>query len=226
MSLLFKTISIFFTVLLAGVGGLLLVSMWQVPGNIQLKIVQSGSMEPSIHVGSVVLIKPSVEYAVGDVITFGPDTSKKIPTTHRIAGIERQGGVAYYTTKGDANEEADQSSIPEKEIIGKVVAHVPYIGYVLHFAKTRLGFALLIGVPALMVIIGEVFTIAGEVLYSRYKKIQKVQGVQKQTVRATTPSLQKIVKQNIQKPRAVGMDGVILKLSHHAKAPHNSLAFR
>lgn len=223
MSLLFKTISIFFTVLLAGVGGLLLVSMWQVPGNIQLKIVQSGSMEPNIPVGSVILIKPSLQYAVGDVITFGPETAKKIPTTHRIVSIQKQAGVTHYTTKGDANEEADQSSIPEKEIIGKVMVHVPYIGYVLHFAKTKLGFALLIGVPALMVVVGEMFTIAAEVMRSRYKKVQVVQ---KQTVRAAAPSLQKIVKQNIQKPRAVGMDGVILKLSHHAKAQHNSLAFR
>src|SRR3989344_4702559 len=99
--------TIFYTVFIAlvvGIAGLLLGSMLPIPGNIEVKIVKSGSMEPSISTGSLVVVRPHAAYAKGDVITFGKDTKTDIPTTHRI--IDTKDGPLYIV-KGDANEEAD-----------------------------------------------------------------------------------------------------------------------
>lgn len=164
----FKSIYYIFLLALIAIGGLFLVSVLPIPGNVDVKIVQSGSMEPAIKVGSVVVIKPSKKYDVNDVITFGKDTKKDVPTTHRIIDERVVSGTTLYTTKGDANEDKDIKEIRESEIIGKVLLSVPYLGYLLDFAKKPLGFALLIGIPAVIVVYDEVIKIWKEV-----KKIKR-----------------------------------------------------
>lgn len=160
-----------FIALLVLVGGLFLTSLMPIKTGIETKIVQSGSMEPSIPVGALVFVRPSASYGVGDVVTFGGDTSSAVPTTHRILGVRTEGGKEFYTTKGDANEEADPQEVARSEVVGKVFLSVPYAGFVLDFAKQPLGFALLIGVPALLVIIAELVAIVQEVLGLRRRRV-------------------------------------------------------
>ena len=133
--------------------------MLPIPGNIEMKIVKSGSMEPAIPTGSIVVVKPETIYREGDVITFGKDTKTDIPTTHRIVALNNDG---TYTVKGDANEEEDENHVSRGTVIGKVIFHLPYAGYVLDFARQPIGFMLLIAVPAGLVIMEEVLTIFKE----------------------------------------------------------------
>ena len=151
-------------------GLLLVTSLIPVPGNLEVKIVQSGSMEPVIKTGALAVIKPSNEYRIGDVIMFGEDTKTKVPTTHRIVADEVRSGVFYYTTKGDANEDPDPQAIAQSEVIGKVLFSIPYLGYVLDFAKKPLGFVLLIGIPAAIVVFDEGANIWKETKKLRIKK--------------------------------------------------------
>lgn len=162
MQILTKTFYAFSILLLLSVAGLFLASMLPIPGNIEIKIVKSGSMEPTIPTGSLVVIKPAENYTLRDVITFGADTRIQIPTTHRIVATREENGT-WYTTKGDANEDPDTKEIRKAEIIGKVMTHVPYAGFVLDFAKKPLGFLLLIGIPAATIIIDELINIVREV---------------------------------------------------------------
>lgn len=166
----FKSIYYIFLTALIVIGGLFLVSVLPIPGNIDVKIVQSGSMEPAIKVGSVVVIKPSKKYDVNDVITFGKDTKVDVPTTHRIIDERVVSGTTLYTTKGDANEDKDIKEVRDSEIIGKVLISIPYLGYILDFAKKPIGFALLIGIPAVIVIYDEVRNIFTETKKMRRKK--------------------------------------------------------
>lgn len=158
-----KIISTFFyTVLIAliiGVAGLLLGTMLPIPGNIEVKIVKSGSMEPAIMTGSIVIVKPESSYKIGDVITFGKDTKTDVPTTHRIIAQNSDG---TYTVKGDANEDPDPNPVQRSSVIGSVVFHVPYVGFVLDFARQPIGFTLLIAIPAALVILEELLTIFRE----------------------------------------------------------------
>lgn len=134
---------------------LLIVSVFPIPGNIKTLVVLSGSMEPAIHTGSVVIVKPSAGYAVGDIVTFGNISKTSIPTTHRIAEISMQAGQPVYITKGDANNSNDQKSITNKDIAGKVYFSVPYAGYALSAARKPEGFVLLVILPVAIVIFDE-----------------------------------------------------------------------
>jgi len=168
--MLMKILSYLFLTVVVALGLLLLVSFIPVPGNIEVKIVQSGSMEPAVKAGSLVIVKPSEIYRVGNVIMFGKDTKTQLPTTHRIVADEVRSGVFYYTTKGDANEDPDPQQIAQSEVVGKVLFSIPYLGYVLDFAKKPLGFALLIGVPAAIVVFDEGANIWREARRIRMKK--------------------------------------------------------
>ncbi len=140
---------------IAAVALLVLASLTPI-AHFKVKIVKSGSMEPAIMTGGIVVDRPASAYAVGDIITFGPDTKTQIPTTHRIIAVEGEGASAVYTTKGDANDAPDQANIRFSDIHGKMLFTVPYLGFVLDFARKPIGFALLVGLPALFVILDEV----------------------------------------------------------------------
>ena len=132
--------------------------------------MKSGSMEPSIKTGSIVVIKPSSNYTVGDVVTFGKDTKTDIPTTHRIVSSRAQDGVILFTTKGDTNEDKDTNEIRQSDVNGRVLFDVPYFGYIIDLARKPLGFIVLIIIPTLIVVYDEVVKIVREVKKMRKKK--------------------------------------------------------
>lgn len=162
MKYVVKSVYAIFTVAMIGLALLFLGTKVDLLGY-QVKVVKSGSMEPSIATGGIVIIAPQPEYKTGDVITFGEDTARAVPVTHRIVEMYGGGRQAIFTTKGDANEEADRDPVRAHEVIGKVVYTVPYVGMVIDFARTPLGFALLIGFPALVIILDEFASIVWEV---------------------------------------------------------------
>ena len=168
MNTLYKIIYYAFVGAVIALGLLLVVSMVPIPGNIEVKIVQSGSMAPAIKTGALTVVKPLARYAVGDVIMFGKGTKTEVPTTHRIIADEVRNGVFYYTTKGDANEDQEPQPVSQREVKGKVLFSIPYLGYLLDFAKKPLGFILLVGVPAMLVVFGEV-----EKIWREMKKIKR-----------------------------------------------------
>lgn len=131
----------------------------------EVKVVKSGSMEPAIHVGSIVVVASgdNYSYRVGETITFGRDTRQSVPVTHRIVDTVGEGSGLTYITKGDANEESDPVPVRPRDILGKVTLTLPYLGYAIEFARTSLGFALLIGIPAAIIVLDEFANIVWEV---------------------------------------------------------------
>ncbi|MDD6275237.1 MAG: signal peptidase I [Clostridia bacterium] len=95
--------------------------------------IQTGSMEPNIHKGSMIYVKECKnfsDYKVGDVVTF-TDFGKTKSFTHRIVAIDEENQM--FTTKGDANEENDLEPTSAMFAVGKVEFAVPYLGYVATF---------------------------------------------------------------------------------------------
>lgn len=87
--------------------------------------VVSGSMEPALPVGSLVLVEP-VEFAAvrqGDVIAF---SDGGVTVTHRVVQILPEKN--QFITKGDANDTPDISPVAYVNTLGRVKAHVPYLG--------------------------------------------------------------------------------------------------
>jgi len=158
-----KIIYYIFVGLLALIALLLIVSAFPITGNFKVLTVLSGSMEPAIHTGSIVAVKPAGDYKIGDIITFGPYSKTQAPVTHRIAEIKVVGGQPVYITKGDANNAADTREIAKKDIVGKVLFSLPYVGYAVGAAKKPVGFMLIIVVPAVIIIYDEFRKIWGEI---------------------------------------------------------------
>ncbi len=149
---------------------LIIISAFPVTGNFKILVVQSGSMEPNIHTGSVVVVKPEASYQEGDVITFKSRGGKFDSITHRIVKIGDSGTGKVFTTKGDANNANDTDTVSSDQIIGKVLFSIPYFGYAVATAKQPIGFLALIIIPAALIIIEEVLKIWKEVKVSRKNK--------------------------------------------------------
>ena len=128
-----------------------------IPGNYKLMSVMSGSMTPAIKTGSIVVIKPSESYKIGDIITFAKGNG--VSTTHRIVETEVIGGATFFTTQGDANSSPDPQKVKKQEILGKVLFSLPYFGYFVDFLKKPTGFLIAILLPALIIIIDELYKI-------------------------------------------------------------------
>lgn len=170
MKILTLTLNTLLAIIIFGVVAFLVAPRLGLTSPLELKIVRSGSMEPAIPTGSVVLIQPASDYQAGDIITFGADTPTSIPISHRIVSIETKDGTIYYTTKGDANKTADQNETPANKVIGRVIFSVQAVGYILAFSKTQLGFALLVLIPAALIICYELIGIVQEVRALRRRK--------------------------------------------------------
>jgi signal peptidase len=123
-------------------------------------VVLSGSMEPEIAAGDVVIVDERSTQAIeeGDIITFVRGENSK-PVTHRVAGIEERGDTTVFTTKGDANEDVDAQPIPAGNVIGEVSVTIPYIGHVIQFAQRPVGFVLLVLLPLGLLGLSEVWTL-------------------------------------------------------------------
>jgi signal peptidase len=114
--------------------------------------VLSGSMEPTIHVGDIVVVRQisALDARVGDVVTFRDPAEPSKLITHRVRRIEVSGSSVSFDTKGDANTSIEQWKIATDGTIGLVMYRVPRLGYVLFYVHGALGRLLLVVVPALL----------------------------------------------------------------------------
>lgn len=96
--------------------------------------IMSGSMEPKLSVGSLIFVKPTDPNSLesNDIITFL--TGKNTIVTHRIVEktVSDENGeeVFRFSTKGDANDVADQKTVRAENVVGKVTFSIPFMGYV------------------------------------------------------------------------------------------------
>lgn len=140
-------ISILLLVVLLALSVVLVVPKWI---GCKTLAVLSGSMEPEIPVGSLIIIQDTepLELEVGDIATYSMGSSM---VTHRV--VENHTQEQYLIFQGDANKTADASPIAYAQIEGKVWFHLPWIGYLSIYAKTPLGIAAVSGVLFLLLLV-------------------------------------------------------------------------
>ena len=118
-------------------------------------VICSGSMEPELKVGSLVITRPvePQEIVVGDIIAFTPKgvTLGENEIAHRVIGIE-EASPLYFKTKGDANANPDPFTVPARNLVGRICFKAHYVGYVAGFLKTPWGFLLGLVIPGLILI--------------------------------------------------------------------------
>lgn len=98
-------------------------------------VVLTGSMEPTYPVGSMTFVDPLGQDEVsriqpGDPIMFWSPADFSQTVTHRVAEVLPEGLI----TRGDANNVDDAWVVPPEAVLGRVIWHIPHIG----FATARL----------------------------------------------------------------------------------------
>lgn len=128
---------------------------------LSLFTIVSGSMEPNIKVYDVVLdssVSDPASIKVGDVITFKSTASisRDLTVTHRVVDIKLVNGKYEYVTKGDWNPAIDSDTAKFENVIGKVILRFPQLGRVQFFLSTRMGWFLVVLLPAMGVIVYDI----------------------------------------------------------------------
>lgn len=118
--------------------------------------VVSGSMEPTLNVGSLVIIRKTCpsEIKTGDIITFTVSKQDSIKVTHRVVGIDL--AKEAFITKGDANTSID-GPVKFENLVGKIVLGIPYLGFFAVFIKTKEGM-LIVAVFLITILIVAIIT--------------------------------------------------------------------
>jgi len=101
-------------------------------------VVRSGSMEPTIGTGAMVLVRdvPASAIRVGDVVAV--DRPDRTRVTHRVVSVTHTGATASLVLKGDANTDPDPEAVMVTHA-GRLVATAPLLGRVGAFLSSARG---------------------------------------------------------------------------------------
>lgn len=102
--------------------------------------VDSGSMEPSIQTGSLILVRkmPPENIRPDDIVTFDTKNKNDKSFTHRIVSIDNKN--RQFITRGDANNSNDTEPASFDNAVGRVEVNIPYLGYYSIIFKSTPGY--------------------------------------------------------------------------------------
>jgi signal peptidase I len=126
-------------ILVVGVTAMfLLLSILPRTGSYATFSVMTGSMEPGIRTGSVVIVIPEdpSRIQVGDIITVTSDRPPYATVTHRVTRVVPTAHGPEFKTKGDGNLLEDPWQFGFNGPAGRVAVILPWLGYALAFART------------------------------------------------------------------------------------------
>ena len=112
---------------------LLLFSGLSFGGVVNARIVLTGSMEPAISSGDIIITTPvsRKEPKVGDVVAYQAkrfNGENVAVFSHRIISGDLQSG---FVVKGDANKSPDNQKPKASDILGVVIFVIPFLGNIL-----------------------------------------------------------------------------------------------
>ncbi len=111
-------------------------------------LILSGSMEPTLSVDDLVIVKRADEIKIGDIIAFYDESGNKV--MHRVIDVNGD----TITTQGDANNVAD-TPISKDKVCGIYVGKIKYVGKIVKFIKTPLGISICFALTLLILIFPE-----------------------------------------------------------------------
>jgi len=139
----------------------------------QRYVLVGGSMEPTIHRGSLVFddVVRVRDVRVGDVITYVPPGHRS-PVTHRIVSAKRRGAAQpAFRTQGDANAAADARPFTlDAPTQARYRFTVPYLGWAFIVLGSPHARFLLLALPALLIalaMLGRLWREGGQLVAER-----------------------------------------------------------
>jgi signal peptidase len=97
---------------------------------LQPALVASGSMQPKMYPGDVVIIikTPADNIETGDIIQFR--VPEGVTVMHRVIEIQETGeGSKVFITKGDNNNQPDSEPVLPDNVVGKAIITIPKVGW-------------------------------------------------------------------------------------------------
>jgi signal peptidase len=100
------------------------------PARVQALGVLTGSMRPTLGVGDLVIdqVIRVDQIRAGDIVTY-QDSDEDRSITHRVQSVSPRGDLVDVVTRGDANDVAEYWTASASGKVGRVVLHVPRLGY-------------------------------------------------------------------------------------------------
>lgn len=124
-------------------------------------VVPTGSMEPLIMPGGLVISRPvnPENISVGEIVLYREQMTGDF-ICHRVININQTSKGTFFQTKGDANKNPDPNLVPAQNIAGELVLYIPDIGNIAYSSSLYRSPLVLFGKPlslASILIIGICF---------------------------------------------------------------------
>jgi signal peptidase len=122
--------------------------------------VTSGSMEPALKTGSLVVTGPvdTDTIEVGDIILFRPGYGTNNRIIHRVIEIHEDSELRF-STRGDANLNPDPVRIHVDNVDGRVLLNLAGFGGFIEFLRTTPGFCTMVVGPAAILLAAYVYNV-------------------------------------------------------------------
>ena len=106
-------------------------------------VVLSGSMEPTLSKGDLIIVGEAETYQENDIVVFQDQNSLVV---HRIIAIDGD----ILTTQGDANHSAD-APVSLSAVKGKVLFWISFVGNIVNLIKTPVGTICILVIAILLI---------------------------------------------------------------------------
>lgn len=126
-----------FLTFLAGCSLILVAASWNsfapltLGGQAAYVMINGNSMEPGFHTGDLAVVRPAMDYHLGDIVTYQDPALRKY-VIHRIVGMD----LDHFVLKGDNNSWTDSYHPARSEIVGKLWLFLPQAGKVVQWLRT------------------------------------------------------------------------------------------
>ena len=114
-------------------------------GSTRLVVVQGHSMEPTFHLGDLIIVRDNHQPHVGDVIVFHipkGEPAASMLVVHRVIALRPDGS---YLTRGDNRTTTDDFHITSGDVVGTPMLGIPHAGRAIGIASMPLAVALAAG---------------------------------------------------------------------------------
>ncbi|MEM2149502.1 MAG: signal peptidase I [Nitrososphaerota archaeon] len=119
----------------------ILLTFISLASDLRIYRIVSPSMEPSLPVGSLIIVSLTEPIEVGDIVAYELEVSGRSYTlVHRVVDIRDN----VYLIKADVDDSSLGEIVKAENIIGKVVLAIPFLGYLA---------GVIIAIPAIIILI-------------------------------------------------------------------------
>jgi len=124
--------------------------------------VVSTSMLPTLNVGDLIIVQGAsasevnASYGTGDIVVFKDSSDPNFRIVHRAVKKEVIDGHYIIKTHGDNNSPGEET-VEESQLIGKVIARIPYVGNLSLLTQSQGNMYLFLLIAIILIVILMIF---------------------------------------------------------------------